>query len=205
MRCFIALPLPPEVRDGLARGGSALKARLPRLRWTSNEGYHLTLAFLGEIGEREITCARRSLTAAAAETALRFGFSGLGVFPEGRSSSWRVLYARCAERLAGASERVHRLVNEALAEEARRAGLGPLNPEWPNGRPFSPHITLARAPRPEGGGGKAGLPSPAELNALAELPQGEWTIGRCVLYKSELRPSGSVYEVIDAVAFAGRD
>jgi 2'-5' RNA ligase len=206
MRCFIALILPESARRSLARAAAAYREGLstsfvtlgegrtrPRISWARDEGYHLTLAFLGEIEGTAIEVAAASLDAAAGFGDISCGFAGLGGFPQG--GSWRVLFAMLED--GGRSVVLHRLVNEALAEGAQRAGLPPLNAEWPRGRPFVPHVTLARA--------KAGRGLPACLAAGpwgTELA-GAWTIGRCALYKSELQRSGAVYTELRGVDLSG--
>ncbi len=191
MRCFIALPLPEEAREALYRSMAALRGRWPRLAWASPGGYHLTLAFLGEIGQDAVACAHRALEAAAKAPCLEFSFSSFEYLPpRGRP---RVLYAGLLEQPAGASETAYRLLNEALAKEGREAGLPPLNAEWgPGGRPYLPHATLARV--------KPGAAFP-EREALSRFapPGGAWTIDRCALYRSELRPGGAVYSELGVV------
>jgi RNA 2',3'-cyclic 3'-phosphodiesterase len=190
VRCFIALPLPEGARDALAGAAAALAPRGPGLGWTKREGYHLTLAFLGEIDGPSLEAAAEALGAAAGFGDIAFGFAGLGGFPA--RPPWRVLYARLED--GGRSSLLYRRVNEALAAAARRAGLTPLNPEWPGGRPFAAHVTLARA--------RAGRPAalgPAAGRELGVALGGAWTFDRCALYKSELRSSGAVYTELEAV------
>jgi 2'-5' RNA ligase len=223
MRCFIALPLPEEARRALARSADACRAALSsssdangasgvkprhRISWTRPEGYHLTLAFLGEIEGAAIEAAKAALDAVSGFGVIGFSFAGIGGFPLGRSARnarsaqsaassaplWRVLFAEIDDE--GGCAALHRAVNEALAEKALRAGLPVLNPEWPKGatggRAFAPHITLARA------GTGSGIAAAPARRAAAGL-SGAWTIGRCALYKSELRSSGSVYTEIRGV------
>ncbi|MGA2548429.1 MAG: RNA 2',3'-cyclic phosphodiesterase [Rectinemataceae bacterium] len=209
MRCFIALPLPPDAREELVRWASAYRQNLgkgfaapdresrPRLSWTKSEGYHLTLAFLGEIEGRAVEIAAASLDAAAGGGEIPFSFAGLGVFP--RRGAWRVLFARIADE--GKSAAFHARVNRSLAELAAKAGLPPLNPEWragppASGRGFEPHVTLARA----GERGGSGIPQ----TKAPPLITGEWTIRRCSLYKSELRRGGAVYTELRGVDLSGK-
>lgn len=216
MRCFIALPLPEEAKLALAAVAAELSRRWPRCSWTRSEGYHATLAFLGEIESRDVDCAAAAVAGFAAG-AIEFRFAGLGGFPP--PGPWRVLYVglddlqgeqRGLRGSGGEFAAVHRSLNEALRAKERECGLSPLNPEWGaaaggRGRPFVPHITLARCPERGGrGGGPArdgtsepSRPDPRSLAAAAPNVEaalaGRWTIDRCVLYKSELGRGGSVY------------
>jgi RNA 2',3'-cyclic 3'-phosphodiesterase len=204
MRCFIALSLPFEARAALAawveayRGDKRNLSWAPALSWARPEGYHLTLAFLGEIEGAGVDTAAAALDAAAGFGAIPFSFKDIGGFPE--KGPWRVLYAGIED--GGSCASIYRLINEALAAGSREAGLPPLNPEWPSGRPFAPHITLARARAGRGipAGHGAGRPE-AEL---AAKPDGAWTIGHCALYKSELRRGGAVYTEVRGVDLSGK-
>lgn len=55
MRLFVALTPPAEVVEELRVSTAALRAALPEpapvLRWTRPEQWHLTLVFLGEVGD----------------------------------------------------------------------------------------------------------------------------------------------------------
>jgi RNA 2',3'-cyclic 3'-phosphodiesterase len=186
VRCFIALSLPPEAREALARSAASCRAELeagrphqgPQLSWVRPEGYHLSLAFLGEIEGEALRAAAAALDAAAGSGEIPFSFAGLGSFPP--KGAWRVLYARIADE--GRSALAFRLV------------AGALGGQWE----FAPHVTLARL-RPRGGGGREALPLPA-----APCPAGAWTISRCSLYKSELKSSGSVYTELRGVELSPR-
>lgn len=196
MRCFIALPLPEEARELLAAAAERLKAALPSCSWVRPEGYHITIAFLGEIQGASIECAKAGLESASELRSFTFSFEGIGGFPQ--RGPYRVIAGMIEDE--GGSELVYQVVNEELARHERRAGVGPLNPEWPNGRGFNPHVTIARVK--DYGGGSA--VRPRDLDALLgdtgrRLRSGQWTIDRCVLYKSELRPSGAEYHELKSV------
>jgi len=226
VRCFVALSLPDPARAALSGLAGALAREWPGLSWTNSEGYHLTLAFLGEIDERGLACAGAAL-ARLDEAAFPFRFSALGGFPP--RGPWRVLYLGIDDAPAGAqpspARRIYASFNEALAAEASERGLGRLNAEWGpagGGRDFVPHITLARLPERRRGGrgareggirgrgareaGRRGEPTArgptgrdfAEMRAyIASALAGQWTIDRCSLYKSELGRCGAVYTELE--------
>jgi RNA 2',3'-cyclic 3'-phosphodiesterase len=192
VRCFIALPLPPEAREALASVATRcreysptifeepVRGHRPRLSWTKIEGYHLTLAFLGEIESGAVDLAGKALDAVAGTGDIPFAFGGLGSFPP--KGAPRVLFARIAD--GGRSATLHARIVEVLGRGAE-------------GRGFEPHVTLARA-------GFGGLPViPARL-AASWLPVGGWTIKRCSLYKSELRRGGAVYTELRGVDLSGK-
>jgi RNA 2',3'-cyclic 3'-phosphodiesterase len=203
VRCFIALPLPEVARRSLEGAAAAYLDSLsfvtpgesqlqPRISWAKTEGYHITLAFLGEIEGAAIDAAKASIEAAEGFGDFGFRIGGIGGFPS--LGSWRVLFARLEDE--GKSAELFRMVNEALVEAAGREGLPRLNPEWPGGKPFIPHVTLARA-----GSGRVKA-SARRAGAMPE-PAGAWTLGRCALYKSELQRSGAVYTELRGVDLSG--
>jgi 2'-5' RNA ligase len=203
MRCFIALSLPEEARSALAEWALSYRERLeksikalstahrPRITWVKSSSYHLTLAFLGEIEGEALEAGSTALGALSGIGPIPFSLYAPDGFPHG--GPWRVLLARLEDR--GRSALAYRRVNEALAAAAEEAGLGKLNPDWSSGRPFSPHVTIARI------SGRAALEAPRAESAARGLPEpaGAWTIGRGALYKSELRPGGSLYTELKAV------
>ncbi|EYT79135.1 2'-5' RNA ligase, partial [Streptomyces sp. Tu 6176] len=70
MRLFAAVLPPPDVLDALADEVAALRA-LPgadRLRWTGRAGWHLTLAFYGEVAEETVPELEARLAKAAHRT-----------------------------------------------------------------------------------------------------------------------------------------
>ena len=80
MRTFIALDLPNELIEQVADLSRQLSSMV-RARFVARSTYHVTLAFLGEIGEAE---ARRVMdvldTACAHAAAIRLVPDGLGVY-----------------------------------------------------------------------------------------------------------------------------
>ncbi len=197
MRCFIALPLPDGARAVLAAAAERLKTAWPDFAWARPDGYHITIAFLGDIQGASIECAKAGLESAAGLRSFTFSFEGIGGFPQ--RGPYRVIAGMIEDE--GGAELVYQVVNEALAGHERTAGVGPLNPEWPNGRDFHPHVTIARVKDRDRG---RESPRPRDIDALAgeagrRLRSGQWTIDRCVLYKSELRPSGAEYFELKSV------
>lgn len=142
VRCFVGLPLPQEWQDRLAVLRRELDALPPaakppdladllrRLRWTPPRNWHLTLRFLGNVPAPRIP----QLTTALAEVAFApftLAVGRAGAFPA--RGAPRVVWLGLAR---GAKECA------ALAG-AINAALAPLG-FAPEGRPFAPHLTLAR-------------------------------------------------------------
>ena len=138
MRLFVALVPPDAVVADLAAACAPFRARHAELRWASADSWHVTLAFLGEVGEGTLPALGERLERAAhRHPSLSLSFAGAGAFPApGRA---RVLWTgihgehRALEGLA-----------RSVAAGARRAGAPPPD----EGRRFRPHLTLARCREP---------------------------------------------------------
>lgn len=124
-RLFIAIDLPEDINNSL----TAISFGLPGARWVAREQIHLTLRFIGEVDGSMFQDILHGL-AGILGNPLRLTIRGLGFFPpRGRP---RVLWAGLepSDDLCILKGKIDR----------RLAELG-LAPE---GRKFSPHITLAR-------------------------------------------------------------
>ena len=138
MRLFVAVVPPPEVLDELEAAVAPLRPGWPALRWTGMPAWHLTLAFLGEVGDGTAAALGPRLERAAGRhPSLPVSLAGGGAFPGPARA--RVLWTglrgdrRALAALAG-----------SVAAGARRAGAPPPD----EGRRFKPHVTLARCREP---------------------------------------------------------
>ena len=123
-RLFTALEVPADIGAHL----SILRGGLPGARWVEPENYHVTLRFIGDVDDRTASDAA-DLLAGIAREPLRISVGGLDAFGGDRPRS---IFAR-VEPGADLMEL------QADQERAlRRAGLAP------EGRKYTPHITLAR-------------------------------------------------------------
>ncbi|HLF59056.1 MAG TPA: RNA 2',3'-cyclic phosphodiesterase [Alphaproteobacteria bacterium] len=125
MRLFVAIELPESVRVRLAM----LAGGIPGARWVPAENMHLTVRFIGEVDEasvHDVDAALQSVEAPAFELTLE----GIGHFGPPRAA--RSLYVGVARNPALAHLR------DKIESALVRAGFEP------EGRKFSPHITLAR-------------------------------------------------------------
>jgi 2'-5' RNA ligase len=157
MRLFIAVPLEDRARTELASAGHSLRRSLGRaaddLRWSSPEQAHLTLHFLGDVGAPNVDVLLAALRAPVPEPPFNLTLEGFGAFPP--SGAVRVVWMGIAAG-AGPLARVH----EEIGRRLTSAGF------VLEARPFTPHLTLARARggRPGAGGALrralAGVASP---------------------------------------------
>ncbi|TWT41145.1 2'-5'-RNA ligase [Phycisphaerae bacterium RAS1] len=186
MRCFIAIDLPPPLKNPLIRLLRQNAARSRGLRWSSESQLHVTLKFLGEIDAARVDEIRPLLAAIAAGCPpfpLQLG--DLGCFPTPRDP--RVLWCGLLDESRGLSDLAGRV-------ELSLAGLG-FEPER---RPFAAHVTLARVKAPEGGRTvRSVIESQAALAAVS-APVTELTF-----FESQLSTQGARYRVIDAFRLDG--
>ncbi|MGE5176332.1 MAG: RNA 2',3'-cyclic phosphodiesterase [Hyphomicrobiales bacterium] len=180
IRTFVALPIPAPWRDYLGALCRDLAGGRSGLSWVRPENLHLTVRFLGDLGESGVARVRETVRAAAAPLeapAARLG--ALGAFPN--LARPRVIWVGLArgEEEVGA---VARAVNGAL----ERAGFGPPD------KPFRAHLTLARVR--EGARGLEAL-----RDAAAGEPPEEALLDRIVVMKSDLHPAGARYTALEEV------
>lgn len=174
MRLFVALEAPPPaVRE------QVLEAVTPwrdddRMAWTRPEGWHLTLAFLGEVDDDRLAPVVAAVEAgvAAAEirpTALTTG----AVTTLGRGA----LAVEVADDPSGALDGLGRAIQDALA-----AVDLPVTP-----RPVRPHLTLGRARRRR--------PVPADLVEEVRVPAVSWVADTVAVVRSILGKGPAAYEI----------
>ncbi|HZC39487.1 MAG TPA: RNA 2',3'-cyclic phosphodiesterase [Streptosporangiaceae bacterium] len=170
MRLFVALALPSSSVSDLERVVAPLRPAWPGLRWTGQEAWHLTLAFLGEVEDGlESRLGTRLERAAARHPSLLLSLGGAGAFPApGRA---RVLWAGIQGDRRGLAA-----LAASVAAGSRRAGAPPSGA----GRRYQPHLTLARCR------------APADVRPLVEQLSGydgrPWTASEVYLIRS--RPDG---------------
>jgi RNA 2',3'-cyclic 3'-phosphodiesterase len=184
VRLFVAIVPPPAVLDELEAAVAPLRPAWPMLRWTGRPAWHLTLAFLGEVGDDTAAAlAPRLGRAAHRHPSLSLSFAGAGAFPAaGRA---RVLWSGITGDRVALTE-----LARSVAAGARRAGAPPPD----EGRRFRPHITLARCR------------DPANVRPLVQALEGyagtPWTAPEIHLIRSYLGPTQR-YETVAAWPLRG--
>jgi 2'-5' RNA ligase len=180
IRAFIAIELPQEIRQRLDHVISQLKQRLgvTAIRWVPAENIHLTLKFLGDVSEANIEMLKKILQVEAAGCSqFEISVGGLGAYPNTRHP--RVIWVGI--------EAPPDLNNLQRAIEVATERLGYTKEE----RPFSAHLTLGRVSRNA---------TPRDAHLIGEVLEskkvgflGAAHIEAVHLFKSDLRPEGSVY------------
>jgi 2'-5' RNA ligase len=180
------VPVPAPTKAPLEALLPEISRALPGARTTAAAGWHLTLAFLGQVRpESAAEVVRVGEAAVAGVSPARLRLEGAGGFPTGRRA--RVLWAG----IAGEVDVLVRLA-ATLADECRRAGLRFED------RELHPHLTLARLQRP------APVPEPiVEQVAEAAAISPPWQARELCCYRSTLTRSGARYQVVRTFPLAG--
>ena len=179
MRAFVAVPVGGAVRGILVRIQEALRRADADVKWVEPHNLHLSVKFLGEIGEDPAARLGELLREEAARwPRLALEYAGVGTFPD--HGPPRVVWAGCRgdlEKLAGLARAVERA--------AEQVGVPREN------RPFVAHLTLGRVKSAR---------NERRLRAAIEnqrnVPVGKEEVAGLVLYRSTTRPEGPVYDAL---------
>jgi 2'-5' RNA ligase len=188
MRIFIGIDLDPEVRKRIERFLEGVEGLAPDARWMRPESLHVTLKFIGEQPPEQVEAITDRLRRVDGN-ALEIRVGGYGFFPTAKAPRVFWIGVHAGPQLAELAESI----DIAIAE------LGIPRED----RPFSPHLTLARAGagRRLGSakGRKADGPNAIfavlekRLAAMGEIDFGTMTANEFILYQSQLSPAGSKY------------
>lgn len=156
-----------------------------RVKWVKPDSLHITLKFLGEVGEDLLPEIQERLTRVCRDMGpFPLVAEGVGAFPKRRSP--QVIWMG----LSGETDRMARLAKDL------EGALAPLGFE-PEKRGFKPHITLGRMRRSRRGAPPAGQNELAEaLLSLAAFKGPSFLAERVTLMKSTLTPKGAIYEPV---------
>ncbi len=205
-RLFVAIPLPGEVRDALARAIEPVRRRVRGGRWQSPETWHLTLRFLGDTPTGAIPAIERAVRGTAAgHPPFRLELGRAGSFEHRRGG--RIAWVGLVEGDRDVA---------ALADGLAHA----LAPDEPTA-PLQAHLTIARD-APEGlvealaaalarmrqEAASAPVPGQIGLGSRLSVPRDRtaplaWTADRLVLYRSVLGPSGAAHTPLLEAPLAG--
>jgi 2'-5' RNA ligase len=172
MRLFAGLDLPPGTVHSLEELMDRLRP-LARIHWSPPANLHITIKFIGEWPEARVDELKTALSAVEPRVPVAIHVHRVGFFPNPHAP--RVFW--CGIEAPGLA---------ALAASADRATAALGIPA--ETRPFSPHLTLARI--------KERIDLQPLREAIAGLPSldfGRFEAVSFFLYRSTLRPAGSVY------------
>jgi len=169
---FTALDLPAEVVHNLEQLLRQIRPAA-RIHWSPPANLHITTKFIGEWPEERLAELQETLAGLPKRPTIPVRVRHVGFFPNPHSprNFW------CGIDAPGLPE---------LAADTGRAtaALGIASEQ----RPYSPHLTLARIKE------KLNLqPLREAIAAQPSLDFGQFEVASFFLYRSQLRPTGSVY------------
>ena len=168
IRLFVGVELPEDLRERLA----VLCAGVPGARWVAPESMHLTLRFIGEVANDVADDVHDALSSLRPKQ-FEISLSGVGHFETGNEvrALW-VSVERNPELVA---------LRDRIESALVRIGLAP------DGRRYTPHITLARL---------RDTPTHRVSTFLAHnalFRAGPIPVSHFTLFSSYLQSSGAIY------------
>ncbi len=180
LRTFIAVDPGADIRAHLLTVQRKLAKEVPDVKWVEEANLHLTLLFLGEVRDRDLSdvcrCVMRSVMGIEC---FSIEAKGIGCFPNPRRP--RVVWAGIGEGAEAAIE-LHDALETPLYE------LGCYRREE---RQFTPHLTLGRTKSDEPGEQLARI-----LPQYEEWRAGDGYIREVLIMSSELKSQGPEYTVL---------
>ena len=169
-RLFAAVELPERIREALA----VISHGLPGARWVAQENLHLTLRFVGEVGDEEAEALRVCLESVQVPT-FELQLRGLGQFLRG--SKAETLWAACLPSAA-----LSRLQQDVEKAVVAAGGI-------PQKQPFHAHVTVGRLRQVR-------LERLQEyLSEFADFETESFPVEEFQLMSSHLRPDGPIYSI----------
>jgi 2'-5' RNA ligase len=177
-RLFVALPVPDHIRVLVEAATAPARDSAPELTWTRPGGWHVTLAFLGDVASDQVPDVEGTVGQAVAASDVGPLRCQLG---EPDRFDTRVLFLTVEDDPAGGIADLGGSIQAAI----EAAGLPVTR------KPVHPHLTLARASR------RGATVTDAVTAAVAPVT-GEWEADEVVLVRSHLGGGPARYETVSA-------
>ncbi len=176
IRSFIAFELPENIISSIGKLQKQIKCHGLNARWVHPENIHLTLKFLGDITKTDIENAGGAIIETAKGYApISLSAKGIGIFPNIKRP--RVIWV-------GIAGQISTLVGLQRELDENLGSIGFAKEK----RLFKGHLTLGRI--------KKKIPLKRLVDAIKKFEGFEseiFTVDQIILFKSVLKPSGSVY------------
>ncbi|TAN63569.1 RNA 2',3'-cyclic phosphodiesterase [bacterium] len=184
IRAFVAIELPENVIKMLSDTQHGLKSEgLSGIGFVRPENIHLTLKFLGDVDKGRLTAIKEALEKATESVKVfTVTVEGLGAFPSLKNP--RVLWVGVNENamLSQLQDRLEKALFDVGFEK--------------EGRPFKPHLTLARFKT-----GTDARHCGKAVEALGQSQKQTFSAGSLVLFESRLSAKGAEYKALEKVSF----
>ena len=188
MRLFVAADVPDTAREALAaeqkRLASAIGGSAGSLRWVKPDHSHLTLVFLGDVGDSRVPAVANAIGRGVDAPPFDIVFDGVGAFP--LRGAPRVLWIGVGEGAAPLTALQQELVRRLTALDLRLED-----------RAFRPHLTLARWRESRPADRQRAL-AHAHNTAIARA-----RVAGATLYQSRLSSSGPSYTAVARATLSG--
>ena len=178
MRLYIAIDLSEQAKENIEKIKLELKG-IQGVKPVSKENIHLTLKFLGEVSDNKAEDIARALSQVKFKP-FNISINKMGVFPNEQRIQVLWVDAEPAEPLFELKKQID-------------ASL----PRLKDDHPFKSHITFARIKYIANDSDKKKI-----LDILRKsVEKTSFLVNKFRLYKSDLQPTGPVYEVVKEFAF----
>ncbi len=178
MRLFITVNMSRRAKEKITEVLPTLKAKIRGGKWVIPDNLHITMLFLGEVGEGSLAEVERVMTEAVQGfTPFQLRLEGLGVFPN--ASRPKILWAG----VNGEQDKLNQLYQNLLHQIKKTKLPFDAKPA------YTPHVTLARK---IGDGFEEGM---------MDLKTEEWQVDSLELYQSTLKKTGVIYHKIKEIPF----
>lgn len=173
-RLFVAVEIPESVKKKIIDLQSDLKSQDIEAKWVHPQNIHLTLVFLGEVTETEISKIANLLEASKIPK-FEVDCGNLSGFPNLKRPHTLWVGIENSKRLKELQRRI--------AKNFKKAGFSLEE------REFSPHLTIARFGRKKDLG-------KINLKKYLDLKLGTIAIKEIILFESELKEEGPRHKII---------
>ncbi|MBW2557621.1 MAG: RNA 2',3'-cyclic phosphodiesterase [Deltaproteobacteria bacterium] len=187
IRTFLAMELPPDIKDLIEGLKERLRPVLKGIRWTRPEGMHLTLKFFGDVFQNDVARISEVVGRNVRDVAPMGLNVGLpGGFPSLKKP--RVLWLGIGgdvQKLLALQAEIERNLEKCGFSGEKRA--------------FKPHLTLGRARS------RGGIISGTEdvITETGEPCTHRFDARELILFESELKPDGAVHTKLATFPFGG--
>lgn len=189
IRSFLAFDLPPEIGEVLSRVYGEVSRSSLDVRWVRAEGIHLTVVFMGDIQESDISPVGEQISGVCSRYGpFSISLKSMGCFPNSRNP--RVLWVG----VEGDLERMSRFRNEI---QRKLVSFGIQEEK----RDFRPHLTLGRFKKP----GKNAAETEKLLLNYKGLTSPACSLKEFIFFKSDLRAGGAVYTKMRSWPLSGKE
>lgn len=177
MRLFVAIDIPEEVKEKIY--STAKDFSMPGVSLTKKETYHVTMQFLGERREDELSSIKSALSEITAEK-FRTHLSGVSYFEPSRINVIFACVSEGKDEISG----IYNKINSSL----RRHGVF-----FEDEREYAPHVTISRI-KHLNQGPKDKLLSLLERHSADDF--GSVDVVSVLLKKSTQAPEGRIHETL---------